>query len=562
MKIIYTLLLSAASLATGLAANAQTTYLPLGLEDYQTLDRLETRSGELSPNLYLSVKPVARKGYVAFLQDLISDSSGVSLSDIDRYNIEHAISVSGEWADDENGAIDSKKPILKHFYKKQPDLVYVNKDNFFLSVNPVITANLIYDRNGDKKSLFTSNRGAEIRGHIAKRIGFYTFFTDNQEAPPQFVEEWIGAHRAVPGVDYYTVRSNKYDYLLARGYVDFAVIKDHINVTFGYDKHFLGDGQRSLFLSDFSSPSTFLRINTRIWKFNYQNLFMELVPQYTNYTQINHKYATMHHLSINATKWLNVGIFESVMFGRKDRYEFSYMIPIILYRQIERAQGSPDNVLLGMNFKAIAMKHLQFYGQFVLDEFKAKELFGGKGWWANKFGLQLGAKYFDAFTVKNLDLQAEVNIVRPFTYSHYDSVANFTHYNQPLTHPLEASFAELRGTAMYQPVKKLYLTAEGMYYLKGADTGKSNFGGNIFQGNETRRSLSGDRNFNYPLISGIRTNCMLLSFNASYELRENLFIDLGATHRRFYLDNTIQRTDTYIQGGFRLNFARRNYNFY
>ena len=63
----------------------------------------------------------------------------------------------------------------------------------------------------------------------------------------------------------------------------------------------------------------------------YQNLFLELTPQYQRGAdqQLPHKYATIHHLSVNATRWLNIGVFESVVFGRANRYEFSYLNPII-----------------------------------------------------------------------------------------------------------------------------------------------------------------------------------------------------------------------------------------
>jgi hypothetical protein len=94
-----------------------------------------------------------------------------------------------------------------------------------------------------------------------------------------------------------------------------------------------------------------------------------------------------------------------VIFSRPDHFEFSYMNPIILYRSIERANGSPDNVNLGLNFKALVAGHLQFYGQAFFDEFKSKELFAGNGWFGNKFGIQMGGKYFDAYTIKNLDIQ-------------------------------------------------------------------------------------------------------------------------------------------------------------
>lgn len=288
---------------------------------------------------------------------------------------------------------------------------------------------------------------------------------------------------------------------------------------------------------------------------------MELTPQYRRGAdrELPHKYATMHHLSINATRWLNVGIFEGVIFDRRDRYEFSYMVPIILYRQIERSLGSPDNVVLGFNFKAIAAKHLQFYGQVLLDEFTSKELVAGNGYWANKFAIQLGGKYFDAFTVKNLDLQGELNLVRPYTYTHFDSTANYTHYNQPLAHPLGAGFAELLGTIKYQPVKNLFISLKGMYYNKGVDSAGLNFGGNIFKDYDTRVSSYG-----VGLINGVRANCASVNINFAYELKENLFIDLGGAYRRCTFDNNIFPTQstTYIYAGFRLNYNRREYDFF
>ena len=48
---------------------------------------------------------------------------------------------------------------------------------------------------------------------------------------------------------------------------------------------------------------------------------MELVPQTIAISSgdkiLDKKYAAIHHLSINATKWLNVGLFDAVVFGRK-----------------------------------------------------------------------------------------------------------------------------------------------------------------------------------------------------------------------------------------------------
>lgn len=541
---------------------AQTTYIPLHSEDYHTLDRLETLSGRLSDSLFLSIQPAIRNRAVYFLEQQRYDSTTPArLTDIDKYNIDQMVSENGEWTPDANGAIDSKRPWFNTFYKKQADFIHVNADNLFLVVNPVISAEL-YKEKDNNRTLFWSARGFEARGWISKKIGFYTYVADNQEKDVSFADAWVRSHNAVPGANYYQGKeSGTYDYFTAVGYFDFAIVKDHLNATFGYDKQFIGDGLTSMFLSDFSGPVPFLKLNTRIWKLNYQNLYMELTPQFAGSVDHlkPHKYASMHHLSINATKWLNFGVFESIIFDRVDRYEFRYLNPIIFLGEAEQSLGSPDKKHIGIDFKAIVAKHVQFYGQFMLDEFKAKNFFNNNGWWGNKWGLQLGAKYFDAFTVKNLDLQLEMNAVRPYTYTHYDSIANYTHYNQPLANPLGADFIQFIAVARYQATKKLFLTVKGMYYTQGADTGTSDYGSNIYQ-SYLNRSME----YGVKLINGVKTNCTLLNFNASYQVRPNFFVDLGATHRSYVSEDAAipNAATTYFYGGFRLNIARRDFDFY
>ena len=87
----------------------------------------------------------------------------------------------------------------------------------------------------------------------------------------------------------------------------------------------------------------------------------------------------------------------------------------------------------------------------ILFSIHLEELKKDKTWWGNKIGTQLGVKYVDALSIANLDLQVEWNRVRPFTYSHFDSVGSYTHYNQPLAHPRGGNFNELIGIAHYQP---------------------------------------------------------------------------------------------------------------
>jgi len=563
-------------------ARAQSTYLPLNTDDNLLLDRLETRSGKLSQDLFMGSKPVYRKGAVHFIEHQKLDTNYDHLSRIDHYNMDQLLSENGEWALQGDGAFNSKHPWFRTFYKKQYDFVHVNTKDFFLVVNPVISGVALVQHNDPtvpssatySNPQLTNSHGAEARGLIGKKIGFYTSFTDNQEIVPYYVNNNIEKqHMAVPGADYFLITKSKgsYDYLQASGYIDFAAIKDHMNITFGSGKHFIGDGISSLFLTDYSSNMPFLEINTRVWKLNYQCLYLELTPQYDKTqgdAQYEHKYATMHYLTLNATHWLNLGFFESVVFDRPNSYEISYLNPIILTTSVNHFNGNGDKALLGFTAKAIVAKHLQFYGQFMLNEFKSSEFFSNKGWWGNKWGVQAGGKYFDAFTIKNLDLQAELDVVRPYSYTAKDTLANYTNYNQPLADPLGSGFIKAIGVARYQPAKNLSVSVKGTYYIQGVDTGGVNFGNNIFNPYTTR-----DQEYGVKMINGPKAHCMMMNLNISYQLRRNLFFDLGGTYRK-YVNNqpitdgytttgpNVPLTTNYIYFGIRLNAARRDYDFF
>ena len=183
----------------------------------------------------------------------------------------------------------------------------------------------------------------------------------------------------------------------------------------------------------------------------------------------------------------------------------------------------------------------------------------GNGWWANKFGLQLGGKYINAFKVKNLDLQGELNMVKPFTYSHYDSIANFTHYNQPLAHPLGANFVEAIGIIRYQPLPKWTTTARLIVWKQGTDTANSNVGTNIFQVNTYRPA--GD--YGYKIPNGPRTKGVNAQLLVSYEVKENVFLEAGCLIRqnKVTLPNTTNNNVSVFTAGIRMNMFRREYDY-
>ncbi len=544
-------------------AASQTTFLHQGDKQNILLERMEIR-GEFDSLLRFSkTKPFSRK-HIAIWADSASQIVNGKLngSKVDQYNLESLLMNNSEWLMKGQVMGKSKRTFLKSFYKTKPNLYEVHVKDFDLIVNPVFQYTVSKESDNDQH-LFQNTRGIALRGRIANKIGFAAYLTDNQERPPMYVQQWISDRKAVPGNGFYKPfkAAGGVDYFDARGYFSFNAAK-YIDITFGYDKNFIGNGHRSLFLSDFSNNALFLKLNTRIWKLNYQNLFMEVVPaEIPGGDQLlPKKYVAMHHLDVAVTKWLNIGLFEGVIFGRKDRFDFSYLNPIIFYRSVEQQNGSFDNSIVGLDFKANFAKRFQVYGQLSLDEFLLSEITKSRGWWANKWGIQLGAKYIDAFNIRNLDLQVEHNRVRPFTYSHRDSVANYTHYNQPLAHPLMANFKEFIGIARYQPAPKWLAVAKLIYYQQGRDSSAASYGSNIFLPSvPPYRTMD----YGFNIGSGWQTNVFYASLLLSYELKENLFLELNALHRKLDTKTApiTSASTSVVTFGIRWNMHRREYDF-
>lgn len=552
-------------------SQAQSVYMPNYYKASETLDRMETLNGAFSEELHLTSGPLSQLKIGQFLFQQKSNVYTSNLSNVDMYLANKMLYAQPEWLGDLGGNTMYQKAQnkLAPFYNNPVNLYEYNSKDFFFSINPKLGLQYMYEDYFDGYSRLNYAAGLELKSTIGKRVGLFFDYTYNQENPGINFQDYEYHNKALPGVGKYKVGSNvepgaySYNYHLLRGHINVRLLKDYINITAGYGQHKIGDGIRSLMLNDFAEASWFAKLSTQIWKIKYQNLYSVYQPQtiYKGYAEKTNefKYATTHHLSVNLFKWLNVGLFETVMFGRTDRYEFGYVNPIIFYRSVERGMGSPDKVIIGLNAKAIPTKGLNVYGQFILNEFSASEFFGSNQYWGNKWGAQLGLKYYDIFNVSNWDMQLEGNVVRPYTYSANvkmggQILTNYSHYNQALAHPLGSGFRELIMNMSYQPTTKLKLEGRLMYYNQTIDNGDSSTsnGGNILKNYDGRNSTYG-----VPMINSEHSRQVwLANLNIGYEAMRNTYFDLGATYKQFGSGslNTFN-----IYAGFRMNLNRRDY---
>lgn len=560
-------------LSFAVISKGQGTFIPIGSEVNHYMERLEIKTG-LVKGFHTSNKPYDRKMVVDFVNsiDSLSDMDSDDLTKMDKENIAYIYKDNFEF-DDYHTEL-TENPKLKFLFKHPAHLISVKIPHFAFSVDPAIQIRLGGSfADETKKFKYMTSEGLEMRGQVDDIFGFYAYFVSEQTTFPNYVNEYALKHIAPPGAGYWkNYKGGGYDYFLAKGYVNITPTK-HFQIQFGYDNNFIGDGIRSMFLSDVGASYLFLKLNTNIWKFNYQNIFAELTKFYphTGDRLLPKKYMAIHHLSVNVTKNVNIGIFESVMFKRENTFELQYLNPVIFYRSVEQALGSPDNALLGFDFKINIPKHVQLYGQFLLDELNfSKEfntpgksklygLFHPRNWWGTKFAAQFGIKYIDAFGVDHLDLQLEANVARPYMYSHFDTTTSWTHYNQPLAHPLGANFAEFIFQVKYQPIQKLFLSSRFEFSRKGEDPNDTtNWGGNPIKDYDMFKP----REFGNTIGQGVTANTFYFDLVATYEPWHNVFIDLTYVFRKKKsVDVTRNMLTHYLNLNLRWSIPYKRYDF-
>ncbi|TLX76643.1 hypothetical protein E9993_06890 [Labilibacter sediminis] len=445
-----------------------------------------------------------------------------------------------------------------NFWKRifHDDLLKWEDKEVSIKINPLFDIG-VGKETVDGTTTWNNTRGLFIEGTFGKNFYFYTDFVENQSVFPNYIDDFVRERKVVPGQgknkNFDNQNTNTHDYSQATGFISYNPAK-WFNIQLGNGKNFIGDGHRSLLLSDNSFSYPYLKFSVDFNKVHY----MVMWAQHRDLNNISKvledndaryldKYSASHYLTFNIGNRLSLGLFESVIWAAEDvmghrGFELAYLNPIIFFRPVEYSLGSPDNMTMGLNAKYIVGNNSAVYGQFVMGEFKFDEVFSGNKWWANKQGFQLGFKSFNIFGINKLDFQTEYNQVRPYTYSHRETITNYAHYNQELAHPLGANFRESVTKIKYQH-KRFIFNAELLGAMYGKDYGKGeddiSYGKDIFRDNDLR-----DGDYGHTIGQGLKTNLLYLDGSVSYLInpRNNFNIALGGRYRKESNDVSTQNT--------------------
>ncbi len=320
-------------------------------------------------------------------------------------------------------------------------------EDFTLYIDPVLDLNVGLDF-GDTSSwqdtvtLYNNTRGAAIYGRIGDRVSFHATAFENQTNLPFWLFNYTDSLGVIPGQGRWKLinGSRGRDYNSSTGLISIKAA-DWLYVHFGHGKHFIGNGYRSMLLSDvaFNYPYIRIQAESRNQKWRYTTVNAELnslnrlpigeVPE----SMFSKKGFSFRYLSYMPHPRIELGLYEGVIWQRWDstgtqRYPAAYFTPLPVASALY-GLDSTQNVVAGLNIKLKLADQSFLYGQAVIDQ-------NGEGFSGYQAGIFLGRVF------RNLRLRVEYNDGGEGLFTHRTPLQNYTHMNQGLAHPLGTNFSE------------------------------------------------------------------------------------------------------------------------
>ncbi len=452
-------------------------------------------------------------------------------------------------------------------------LVDIKGDDFHLILNPVV--NLQIGSSSDAENFtYVNTRGLSIEGRITQKFSFQTSYLESQGRFANYINDFVTARPPAAGEGNVPGQGlarpfgeGGFDYGMASGQIAFVPNK-YFAFLLGQGRHFWGEGHRSMFLSDASFNYPFLKIETTFWKIKYINLWKQLYdirPEVERNGVFAKKYVSSHFLSIDLTEKWNLNFFESIVFGDTagSSIDAAFFNPVIFYRPVEFSTGfRGGNALLGIGSSYEIFNRTKVYGQFLLDEFILKEVFGGDGDWRNMQSWQLGVKTHQFLGWANVFGRLEYNAARPYTNAHRSAITNYGHFNQPLAHPWGANFQEVLAQAIF--VKNRWeFEARFHFGIRGLDSGATNWGQDIYKSYHTHQNNKGNQ-----IGQGVRGQYFYGMARLAWLVNpaSRLKLEAGIRYRNLQTDTTQNSVfnsgnATWVFLGLRTEFFNRYYDF-
>lgn len=420
----------------------------------------------------------------------------------------------------------------------QKHLFEVKGKNYYLTISPVFDFTLGRDlADTVQRRLFQNTRGFHIEGDLFDNFSFSTSLYENQSRHAYYQSDYyqlIGERYVNSADSSYAVfnavvpgsartkpfKGDGFDYAYAIGSIVYKPW-DVLTISAGNTSRFIGNGYRSLLLSDNSCPAPFYQLKYRFaprWEFVYmRSKLLNLLRRPASTTAEAYYEAkgyAVNYLSFQASSKVNIALFEGTIYSRGDSVTSRHSHPLY-YNPIPGLSAfllgdDEANTILGLDIGYSPSQQVRIYAQVA---------FNNK---SEGYGTQLGVRLSEPFDWANCFAQFEWNHTSNNLYQSVNPRLNYAHYNLPLAHAKGGGFSEFVLRINYE-WKRLYVDFKSIYYLLNAYRAdahlpiystSSEINGSVWNGElEGGYRFNRKMNFSIFLKALVRTDAAAVSTN-------------------------------------------------
>ena len=378
---------------------------------------------------------------------------------------------------------------------------------------------------GPKFALGVNTRGFQVGGTVGDKFSFYTSGYENQGAFANYYNDYVNGIDMVPGQAYDRSFGKPIkDWSYVTAILSYTPIKQ-LNITLGQDKTFIGDGYRSVLLSDYAANYPLLRLTANLGNVQYMAMWAYMqdirLPKFDTFGSNRRKWGLFHYADWNVTRSLSLGFFNAYIApeaddqGNRRGFDVNFINPLFFSASLGPS-SQPGNALVGFTGKYKFLDKNAVYGQALIDKVTS----ASNSTTTNAF--QAGVRGADIFGIKNLNYLVEYNSSKPYTYADRNVITAYSFYGESLGHPFGGNFKEALGILNYS-------------------AGKFDFQGELIYSKynlDAAAAANNGKDFNKPFVqegaTGINTKLYYAEGTVSYLInpKYNLRFELGGLYRQ------------------------------
>lgn len=352
----------------------------------------------------------------------------------------------------------------------QKHLIEIKKKDVFLTISPVLNFSFGRDFSDTiKQNLLRNTRGVYVEGDFFKKFSFATLFHENQGRFTRFENDLYNSlgefyptqngynqqNAVVPGgARTKPFKTNGLDFGFATGYFVYSPIKS-LKIMVGNNRPFIGDGHRSILLSDNSPNAPYFRIDYRPHRIfamtYYRSKFLNLLRRPASSSAESYyepKGYAVNYFTFNPSKNSSISLFEGTIWNRGDSLK-SRSANWLYYNPVPFVSGlvlkeQEVSSLYGINFAYQPHHFHRIYGQFAIGNFDSKKL-----------GAQIGYRGYNFFGLNDFMLQFEYNWTTSDLYLSKNPRLSYSNNNVLIGHVVGGGMQEILLRTNYE-WKKIY----------------------------------------------------------------------------------------------------------